>query len=149
MVNSLRVIEESLQERGAKFKKELARIKKELNADTLHDLRVSIRRLNAVFSLLGLLPQAKVKKSIRRKPRSIMKPLGELRDLHVEGEIINVIFQRKNQFVRLFLDKLSKDIEQQEGSIRQAIESFSPDFLKKVNIKKLSCLFWGQVGNIR
>ena len=135
-VNSLRVIEEPLRERGARFKKELTRVKKELNADALHDLRVSIRRLNAVFSLLSLFPQTKIKKAIRKKPRSIMKLLGELRDLHVEVEIINAVFQRKNQFVRSFLDKLNKALEQKEGNIRRVVKSFSPDFLKKLNIKK-------------
>ena len=138
MVNGgLKVIEESFQKREARFKKELERAKKEINADTLHDLRVSIRRLQAVFLLLRLLPRIKVKKSLYQRPKTIMNPLGELRDIHVEVEIINDVFKRKNQFIKLFLNKLNKDIEQKEENVRRVVESFSLDFLKRLDIKKI------------
>lgn len=139
MVNGVayKVIEESFRERELRFEKELERAKKEINADTLHDLRVSIRRLQAAFLLLRLLSQTKIKKSLYQRPKTIMNPLGELRDIHVEVEIINDAFKRKNQFVKLFLNRLNKGVEQEEENVRRAVESFSLDFLEKLDIKKI------------
>lgn len=131
------MLEDIFNERTQDFNKKFESVKTEVTADSLHDLRVSIRRLQSIFSLLKMFPAVKIKKSITKPLKSIMNPMGSLRDLYIQQEIINKIFIRKNRFVRLCTVKIDKKIRKDEKKTRGAIESFPPDFMQQIDIEKI------------
>jgi CHAD domain-containing protein len=132
-----KLLKNIFKERVQNFIKNFESVKLQVTADSLHDLRVSIRRLQAIFSLIRMLPHTKIKKSITKPPQTIMKPMGELRDLYIQKEIINKTFIRKNRFVNLCLAKIDKKIKKDERKTIQAIAEFPSDYIQKIDIEKI------------
>jgi CHAD domain-containing protein len=77
------VLNESLEQRWAKYRAELRNCKREFSQEAVHDLRVATRRLLAVMDILRLIdPQPRVQKA-RRFLKRQLDSLDELRDTQV------------------------------------------------------------------
>ena len=135
--DTIEIIKSRFEERKNKFADEFENTKKQITADTLHDLRISIRRLAAVFSLLRMLPQIKLKKSVIKKMNLLMKPLGELRDILIESGILNDNLKKKDAFVDELIRTLHVDAKKLENSIKTKMEDFSLAFIKNINAEKV------------
>jgi CHAD domain-containing protein len=120
-----------------KFILEFEKTKKEITADNLHDLRVSIRRLSSMISLIKMLPNIKIKKSILKNLNLLMKPLGLLRDILLEIDILNSIFEKQNSFVQHLVENLKIDAEKLENKIKNRMNKFPMGFLSEINISKI------------
>jgi len=71
------------------------------NTEAIHDIRVSIKRLNALFKYLSFANQAEMK-SPDRKLRHLFKASGKLRDAQVQQQLLATYEQStQRKFVRL------------------------------------------------
>lgn len=66
---------------------ELRNAKQSLDADRIHDLRVSIRRLVAAIRIFGDVLPAGEGKRVRRELKAIMEPAGVVRELDIAIEL--------------------------------------------------------------
>lgn len=100
------VLRDSLAERYAKFCAELANCRHHPSLDAVHDLRVSIRRLNAVLAKVEHFNPTVMVHQCARELKLLMKPLGRLRDVHVQVEWIVKTFPKIGPGLNEYLKKL-------------------------------------------
>jgi CHAD domain-containing protein/phosphohistidine swiveling domain-containing protein len=67
----------------ARVLKELDRVRTSADAESVHDLRVAIRRCRSVASIVEEVDGHRTWKAVKRLPRKLFRALGTLRDLHV------------------------------------------------------------------
>ena len=79
---------DTLEKRRSAFSRNYASVVEKPDPDPVHDLRVSIRRLSAILSLLAKLSRRDAGNEIGTNLEKMLKPLGELRDVHVRIEWI-------------------------------------------------------------
>jgi CHAD domain-containing protein len=72
-----------LRSRMLRVLKELCQVRSSADADTVHDLRVAIRRCRSIASIMEEVDAHPAWKELRRVARKLFRALGALRDLHV------------------------------------------------------------------
>jgi CHAD domain-containing protein len=72
-----------LRSRMLRVLKELCRVRSSANADTIHDLRVAIRRCRSIASIMEEVDAHPAWKELRKVPRKLFRTLGALRDVQV------------------------------------------------------------------
>ncbi|HLC15470.1 MAG TPA: CHAD domain-containing protein [Thermodesulfovibrionia bacterium] len=123
---------ESLNERWNKFFKELHNCKNTPSVDAVHDLRVSIRRLDAAIDVLTNFIEDKDISLAKEELRGILKPFGQLRDIHVQQEWIENIFKKFGHGLKKYTAKLKNKERKLEQSLIRVAENFNPVFTEKM-----------------
>ncbi|HPA72731.1 MAG TPA: CHAD domain-containing protein, partial [Spirochaetota bacterium] len=120
------VIRDSLDERYAKFCAELANCRHTPSLDAVHDLRVSIRRLNAVLVKIEQFTPTVMVNQCARELKLLMKPLGKLRDVHVQVEWIVKTFPKIGPGLNEYLKKLWSKERRLTKKITAMLADYSP-----------------------
>jgi len=118
------------------FQKNVKRVKNNANPDAVHDLRVSIRRLRSVVAIFKEFPVPLKTKSFKRETKKLMEILGQLRDLHVQYNLLKKSIKGKNGFLKPYLTMLEKDIERKEDVFEDRVKKakivYTPKLVKKI-----------------
>jgi CHAD domain-containing protein len=124
------VLTESLDKRWKKYRAELKKCKNEFSEETVHDLRVAIRRLLAVMDILRLLdPRPRVQK-VRRVLKNQLDALDDLRDTQVMlVEVSESIMSFPD--LKPFEEHLLSREKKLMRKTRKEIKTFQPSDLKK------------------
>ncbi len=137
-----KMLKEALNLRWLKLQKELAKCRQKADTEAIHDLRVSIRRFYAAVDAIDFLhPDDNVRKT-KKELRKLMRPLGNLRDFHVQREwLVNLFCPADCAGINQYLKRLAN----REGKIAKKIEpviahfkprqtaSFVEQFLQNTN----------------
>jgi CHAD domain-containing protein len=105
-----KILKDAVTQRWQKFQKELVKCRKNPGTETVHDLRVSIRRFNAALDTLYFLQTWELIPKVKKELKSLMRLLGKLRDVHVQGEWLNDLFSPAdcagiNQYLKQLINK--------------------------------------------
>jgi CHAD domain-containing protein len=120
------VIRDSLAERYEKFCAELANCRHHPSLDAVHDLRVSIRRLNAVLAKIEQFNPTVMVHQCTRELKLLMKPLGKLRDIHVQVEWIETTFRLIGPGINEYLKLLWSKEKRLQKKITGMMDDFVP-----------------------
>ncbi len=118
------IIRESFLQRYETFCAELAKCRVHPSLDAVHDLRVSIRRMNAVLAKIEQFDPTIMVHRCAAELKTLMKPLGKLRDLHVQVEWVEKTFRIIGPGLNEYLKKLWA----RERRLRKKILSITADF---------------------
>jgi CHAD domain-containing protein len=90
-----------------RYKKRLARCKRDFSERAVHDLRVQTRRMLALVELAGKLSPARPGRKLARSFEKRLKMFGHLRDVHVQQQLLEPLWPRFPGANRLkgFLDR--------------------------------------------
>lgn len=100
------IIRDSYSRRYETFCAELAKCRSHPSLDAVHDLRVSIRRMNAVLAKIEQFDPTVMVHRCAGELKTLMKPLGKLRDLHVQVEWVEKTFRIIGPGLNEYLKKL-------------------------------------------
>jgi CHAD domain-containing protein len=101
--------------------KELERVQTSPDPDSVHDLRVAIRRCRSVASVVGEVDPNPAWPSMRRLPRKLFRELGELRDTQVLEEWTKSLSVEGDLIRELLLAHFSeKEADLRDGTLRAA-----------------------------
>ncbi|HOE64509.1 MAG TPA: CHAD domain-containing protein [Candidatus Sumerlaeota bacterium] len=105
------------------FNQLTARLKEGSAPDDVHDLRVVIRRLRSLLvALKDISPKVKIR-SLNNSLGNIMKPFGNLRDLHIQREILTAGIPMEEPLFDIYMRRLNKKIAKIESMLRKKIQS--------------------------
>ena len=110
---------DTLEKRRGAFLRNYASVVKKPDLDPVHDLRVCIRRLSAVLSLLDKLGRRDAGKEVVASLEKMLKPLGELRDIQVRIEWIKQFSPHRSNAS----EKIIGSLQETEKSIIENIVS--------------------------
>jgi CHAD domain-containing protein len=100
---------------------ELANLRSEQTAGTVHDLRVSLRRCRSVAAVMEEIDPHPDWEEIRKAARKLFRALGELRDAHVMADWLNQLQPETDALKAKMLETLAAvEKEAQEKALRQA-----------------------------
>lgn len=91
---------------------------------TVHDIRISIRRLEAAADFYSTLTDGHLPARTAAALESLMRPLGKLRDLHVQSELIGRHLSGKSPVVVRFTQKVRSRMARREAQVLRAIRRF-------------------------
>jgi CHAD domain-containing protein len=83
MVPTLPTRRVDLRSRMLRVVKELHQVRSSADADSVHDLRVAIRRCRSIAAIMEEVDAHPAWTEVRKLPRKLFRALGALRDLHV------------------------------------------------------------------
>jgi len=106
-----------------KFHQTAAKIKDETASDTVHDLRVSIRRLRALVTLFNDISPKLKPKAFNRALRRLLRPYGSLRDQYVQMNILKESVSQDEQFLNPYLNRLNKKVSKLENILKKRIKT--------------------------
>jgi len=120
--------------RWERFEHEFARTRKKINAEQVHDLRVSIRRLRAVIRLKdSLFPDKNIPK-LTHPLRKLMTPLGDYRDTQIQLGYLEQIKSPLPYGLQLYRHRLQKDSESYKQKINTLLSEFDiTGYQKKIH----------------
>ncbi len=96
-----------------------------INAETVHDLRVAIRKCRSVAEGWNACRSHKRFKKIRRKPHGLFKALGKLRDAQVARLWMNRLVPGKGRHAkRRLLKELEKQEKKDQKKARKSLKRF-------------------------
>ena len=105
------------------FNQLTARLKEGSAPDDVHDLRVAIRRLRSLLvALKNICPKIKIR-SLDNSLGNIMKPFGNLRDLHIQREILTTGIPMEEPLFDIYMKRLNKKIAKIESMLRKKVQS--------------------------
>lgn len=101
--------------------KELERLRRDVNADTVHDLRVAVRRCRAVAGVMEEVDPDASWGEMERIGRKLFRSLGALRDMQVMKEWLKTV-GHKNDAIRAQLEPQfeKEEAELREGAVKSA-----------------------------
>ncbi|MFP4621789.1 MAG: CHAD domain-containing protein [Bacteroidales bacterium] len=107
-----------------KFEKELLRAINTEDEEAIHDLRVSIKKMRALFLFLSEAGIANIKSDYRyfRKLKDIFKKAGKLREFHIHKNLLEKYRQRTGED----FPSLAHYLEEQEKAARQEWHDLMP-----------------------
>ena len=123
---------ESINERFNRFAKELKNCKNANSVDSVHDLRVSIRRLDAALDLLSNFIEDNSLVLVRKEIKSILQPFGKLRDIHVQQQWINTIYKDHGSGLKKYISRLNKKEKKIENTLIELAKNFRPVLTQKM-----------------
>lgn len=106
------------------FRRLLKKVRTTPTPKTIHDVRISIRRLEAAADFYLALSGTRCLGSTTAAVESLMKPLGKLRDLHVQRELIRRHLAATSPLIRRYAKKLREKMHEYEGRVLRAIKRF-------------------------
>lgn len=101
--------------------------------EPVHDLRVSIRRLNAIIALIEKISQSP-KNKIREELKNLMTPLGLLRDVQVRIEWLKKLKCDENHLGTVILSELEEEEKKLIESLPRQLKSYAVEEIKKLEI---------------
>ncbi len=122
--------------RITQFKKDLRRAQKDLSADTVHDLRVAIRRLLSLYqTLLILNDSSEISEPIKRLKR-FLRPLGHYRDLLLQSERLDKEIKKSTEGLKQYHAYVQHQIHKNKPKVKKILMDFELDrFTGKQNIQ--------------
>ena len=106
-----------------KFNQTAAHLKENPSPDNVHDLRVAIRRLRSlVIVLKDICPKIKIR-TLHKDLGQIMKPFGNLRDLHIQQEILKSSIPMEEHLLDAYMKRLGKKLAKLESMLRKQLKS--------------------------
>jgi CHAD domain-containing protein len=112
---------------------ELANLRSDLTSDTVHDLRVVLRRCRSVASVMQEIDPHPDWEEMRGCAKKLFRSLGKLRDAHIMAEWLNKLHPEEDALKRQLLESLETD----EKSARDTVQRHATRFDEK-RWKKLS-----------
>lgn len=125
-------LSKAFDQRWQKFKKELKNCRNHPSSDAVHNLRVAIRRLTAILSVIEVFIPGKNLVKCKKEFKILMQPFGRLRDTHVEIQWIEKLFSRIGPGLNEYLKNLSTKKARLEKKVIKIVASFKPRYSKKV-----------------
>ncbi|MFC2149580.1 CHAD domain-containing protein [Candidatus Auribacterota bacterium] len=122
-----KVIFREFKARTSRSRKLFKAARRDPNPDNIHDARVSIRRLIAVLDLCAVFHETGLFKKLKKRLKAVMIPLGELRDLHVQMELIAGLKGPETPPLFLYLEKIRRKASGEEKAVLKALNSFELD----------------------
>ncbi|HRZ87290.1 MAG TPA: CHAD domain-containing protein [bacterium] len=119
-----RAVHEEIARRILRFRELIAASRRSPSPANIHDLRVSIRRLAAAVALCRDIADDSRSRAARASIKKLITPLGRLRDLHVQRDIVALAGSARTPLIAGFLELLAKEIRRETGVARAAIRSF-------------------------
>ena len=104
--------------------KELLRAKKSADADSVHDLRVAIRRCRAVATVMEEVDGHRTWRAVKRLPRDLFRALGALRDLHVLEAWVKLLASPDDPLRARLITLLEDHQKGPQAQVRRAIRRF-------------------------
>ncbi len=112
--------------------KELERVQTVPDQDSVHDLRVAIRRCRSVAAVMEEVDPDPAWPEMRRLPRKLFRELGELRDTQVLEEWTRNLSEQGDVISEILLTSFSeKENELRQGTLRAA-GKFEPKAWKRL-----------------
>jgi CHAD domain-containing protein len=115
---------QGLRSRMAGVLKELRRVRKSADADSVHDLRVAIRRCRSVATVMEEVDGHQTWGAMKRLPRKLFRALGALRDLHVLEAWVKRLVPGDDPLRDRFLEVLEDREAAPREQVRRAIRTF-------------------------
>jgi CHAD domain-containing protein len=116
-------LEESGRTRAARFREQLARASADPTEDeAIHDLRVAIRRVLAWIAVRNALlgPDRRLQDA-RSSLKTLMNPLGKLRDAHVKRDWIRNVLPEGDEPSYLYAVLVASDVLRWESRVRKRL----------------------------
>lgn len=113
---------ESFESRWKRYEKELKRAQKSFSEESVHDVRVTSRRLLAALDVIETWVQLKRIRSAKKELKRVLKIFSPVRDVHVE-QILLRNFPLSAPAVRLLLDFLKEQERKRIQKARKRIKS--------------------------
>jgi CHAD domain-containing protein len=101
------------------------------DADTVHDLRVAIRRCRTMADVLSEVNPSSGWRKLKKASRNLFHQLGLLRDVQVEREWLKKLAPAGNPARKLLVDHLAQREKQYKKSSRVALGQFDRKEWKK------------------
>ncbi len=122
-----KLLKEALNLRWLKLQKELAKCCQKADVEAIHDLRVSIRRFNAAIDAIDFLHSNAGVRKTKKELKKLMRPLGNLRDLHVQREWLLDLFRPADcAGINQYLIRLTNKEGKIANKIMPIIRHFKP-----------------------
>ncbi len=135
-MNAETILLDAVDARWKKYRLELKICRAEFSGESVHDLRVAVRRLLAIFDLLrSVIHHPRIQK-IRHELKSQLDGLDELRDVQVQLADISE-FAHELPELAVFRGYLQKKEKKLLHSAHKAVKSLKSDGLSK-RIEKVS-----------
>jgi CHAD domain-containing protein len=122
----------SLKEYRDQLRKAWKKARRDLEEDSIHDLRVAARRVGASLLLVESVRGEDQSSKARRRVKRLMKRLGSLRDIQVQILIVKKKWKRTEN-VRQFADSL----ERTERKERDRVRDYLSDHRKNSILQEL------------
>ena len=104
--------------------KELRRVRKSVDADAVHDLRVAVRRCRSLAIVMEEVDGHRTWRAMKRLPRKLFRALGALRDLQVLEAWVKQLTSADDP-LRAKLIKVLKDRQAEpQHQVRRAVRQF-------------------------
>lgn len=119
-----KTVEQLFEKYLNKFENEFLRAINTEDEEAIHDLRVSIKKIRALFLFLKEAGFADIKSDYKylRKLKDVFKKAGKLREFHIHKDLLEQYSQRIGEN----FPALAEYIEEQEKEAKQAWHDFMP-----------------------
>lgn len=104
--------------------KECARAERDLTADPVHDLRVTLRRCRSLASGLAEVDSDPAWRDMRRESRKLFRRLGALRDMQVQIEWLQKLAPADDPVRQILLDQIASRENELRAETTQVLEAF-------------------------
>ena len=142
---------ETGRERSGMFRKRLRRAAADpASEEAIHDLRVAIRRFLAWIAVRDALlgPDPRVREA-RSSLKTLMVPLGKLRDAHVKRDWIRKIVPEGDESSYMYAIQVASDVLRWEARVRERLEAGSAARLRiPVAEKHANAVVRGEIGTL-
>jgi CHAD domain-containing protein len=127
---------ELFQTRSTQFKKDLRLAQKNLSADSVHDLRVAIRRLLSLYQTLLILDDSAEMNAAVKQLKRLLQPLGQYRDLLLQSERLKREAKKSADGIKKYRAYLQYQIGKNKPKVSKILVDFELDkFNGKHNIR--------------
>jgi CHAD domain-containing protein len=113
--------------------KELERLHGSPDADTVHDLRVAIRRCRSVASVVAEVDPHPAWREMRKVARKLFHKLGGLRDVQVMEEWVRHLSPESDSLRAVLLANLESELQSLRESALEAAEQFDTRAWKRLS----------------
>jgi CHAD domain-containing protein len=103
---------------------ELAHLRSEQTADTVHDLRVALRRCRSVAAVMEEVDPHPDWEEMRKAARRLFRALGELRDAHVMTDWLNQLQPETDSLKTKMLEALASTEKAAQGKALRRAQRF-------------------------
>jgi len=123
------------------FEEHLQKVKVSDDAELIHQMRLSVKRIRALFTFLQFLTEKpkKGKKDIKAL-KVVYKPAGRIRDVQVHLELLDT-YEKRLQFeftnYRSYLEKLEK---QHHKDLKESLTDFNTEPIERLHKKTADTL---------
>ena len=112
---------------------ELANLRSDLTNDSVHDLRVALRRCRSIAATMKEIDPHPDWEEMRECARKLFRSLGELRDAHVMTECLNKLHREEDALKRQMLESLAAGEKSAQEKAQHRAERFDQKRWKKLS----------------